>query len=152
MKYDRGAAHAATEPESQQYKRRLQLRARTLYLTGRREGMGMARSLFPIRLGVSGFQIAVLPLDKLLHAEARQRDKKRCTECGTSFVSKIEQRQILPGLPEADYPQTGSGAHEKTARGGYAIRAKPDLQGINDETGIYDTEYLFLAEMGCSTA
>ena len=74
------------------------------------------------------FQIAVLPLDKLLYAELfKTEDKKRCTECGTFFVSKIEQRQILPGLPEADYPQTGSRAHEETACGGYAIRAKKAL-------------------------
>ena len=46
---------------------------------------------------------------------------------------KIEQRQILPGLPEADYPQTGSRAHEETACGGYAVGGKKglDLQGIN---------------------
>ena len=74
------------------------------------------------------FQIAVLPLDKLLYAELfKTEDKKRCTECGTFFCIKIEQRQILPGLPEADYPQTGSRAHEETACGGYAIRAKRAL-------------------------
>ena len=53
------------------------------------------------------FQIAVLPLDKLLYAELfKTEDKKRCTECGT---------------------QTGSGAHEETTCGGYAIRAKKAL-------------------------
>ena len=52
------------------------------------------------------FQIAVLPLDKLLYAELfKTEDKKRCSECGTFFVSKIKQRQILPGLPKAYYPQ-----------------------------------------------
>ena len=61
------------------------------------------------------FQIAVLPLDKLLYAERHV------------LCIKIEQRQILPGLPEADYPQTGSRAHEETACGGYAIRAKKAL-------------------------
>ena len=40
-----------------------------------------------------------------------------------STNSKYTQ-EILPGLPEAYYPQTGSGAHEETACGGYAIRAK----------------------------
>ena len=35
------------------------------------------------------FQTAVLPLDKLLYAELfKTEDKKRCTECGTFFVSK----------------------------------------------------------------
>ena len=35
------------------------------------------------------FRIAVLPLDKLLYAELfKTEDKKRCTECGTFFVSK----------------------------------------------------------------
>ena len=34
------------------------------------------------------FQIAVLPADKLLYAELyKTEDKKRCTECGTFFVS-----------------------------------------------------------------
>ena len=36
----------------------------------------------------------------------------------------FKQRQILPGLPEADYPQTGSGAHEKKAYSCYAVGAK----------------------------
>ena len=40
---------------------------------------------------------------------------------------KIEQRQILPGLPETYYPQTGSGAHEKTARLCYAVGAEKAL-------------------------
>ena len=40
---------------------------------------------------------------------------------------EVKQRQILPGLSEADYPQTGSRAHEETACGGYAIRAKKAL-------------------------
>ena len=40
---------------------------------------------------------------------------------------EVKQRQILPGLPEADYPQTGSRTHEETTRGGYVIRAKKAL-------------------------
>ena len=49
MKYDRAkAAHAATEPESQQPCKKgvLQLRARTLYLTGRRGGMCLPAAYF----------------------------------------------------------------------------------------------------------
>ena len=58
------------------------------------------------------FRIAVLPLDKLLYAELYQtEDRKKCTVCGA----------------EADYPQTGSRAHEKTARSCYAVRAKKAL-------------------------
>ena len=69
------------------------------------------------------FQIAVLPLDKLLYAELfKTEDKKRCTECGTFFVSKSNSVKYCP-----DYPQTGSRAHEETACGGYAIRAKKAL-------------------------
>ena len=56
------------------------------------------------------FQIAVLPLDKLLYAEL--------------FKTEDKKRQILSGLPETHYPQTGSGAHEETARGGYAVGVK----------------------------
>ena len=37
---------------------------------------------------------------------------------------KVKQRQILPGLPEAYHEQTGSGAHEETARTCYAVGAK----------------------------
>ena len=34
------------------------------------------------------FRIAVLPADKLLYAELNQtEDRKKCTECGASFVS-----------------------------------------------------------------
>ena len=68
------------------------------------------------------FRIAVLPLDKLLYAELYQtEDRKKCTVCGTFFV---KQRQILPGLPQAHYPQTGSRAHEKKAYSCYAVGAK----------------------------
>ena len=58
---------------------------------------------------------------------------------------KIEQRQILPGLPEADYPQTGSRAHEE--------RRVPEIRDKSKKALIYrassvkmaqsDTEYLF---------
>ena len=37
---------------------------------------------------------------------------------------EVKQRQILPGLSEADYPQTGSRAHEKKAYSCYAVGAK----------------------------
>ena len=40
---------------------------------------------------------------------------------------KIKQRQILPGVPETHYPQTGSRAYEETPRPCYAIRAKKAL-------------------------
>ena len=40
---------------------------------------------------------------------------------------KVKQRQILPGLPEADYPQTSRRAHEETTRPCYAIGAKNAL-------------------------
>jgi len=40
---------------------------------------------------------------------------------------KVKQRQILPGLPEADYPQTSRRAHEETTRSSYAIGAKKAL-------------------------
>ena len=36
----------------------------------------------------------------------------------------FKQRQILSGLPEADYPQTGSRAHEEKTRSCYAVEAK----------------------------
>ena len=43
------------------------------------------------------FQIAVLPLDKLLYAELfKTEDKKRCTECGTFFVSKSNSVKYCP--------------------------------------------------------
>ena len=51
------------------------------------------------------FQIAVLPLDKLLYAELfKTEDKKALYRVRHVLCIKIEQRQILPGLPEADYP------------------------------------------------
>lgn len=40
---------------------------------------------------------------------------------------QIEQRQILPRLPEAYHTQTGSGAHEEKARPCYAVGAKKSL-------------------------
>lgn len=39
----------------------------------------------------------------------------------------FKQRQILPGLPEADYPQTDSRAHEEKTRSCYAVGAKKAL-------------------------
>ena len=43
------------------------------------------------------FQIAVLPLDKLLYAELfKTEDKKRCSECGTFFVSKSNSVKYCP--------------------------------------------------------
>ena len=43
------------------------------------------------------FQIAVLPLDKLLYAEIfKTEDKKRCTECGASFVSTSNSVKYCP--------------------------------------------------------
>ena len=44
---------------------------------------------------------------------------------------EVKQRQILPGLSEADYPQTGSRAHEKKAYSCYAVgRKKPLIAGL----------------------
>ena len=43
------------------------------------------------------------------------------------FCINIKQRQILPGLPEADYPQTGSRTHEEKTRSCYAVRAEKAL-------------------------
>ena len=37
---------------------------------------------------------------------------------------EVKQRQILPGLPKANYPQTDSRAHEKKAYSCYAVGAK----------------------------
>ena len=43
------------------------------------------------------FQLAVLPLDKLLYAELfKTEDKKRCTECGTSFASTSNNVKYCP--------------------------------------------------------
>ena len=42
------------------------------------------------------FRMAVLPADKLLYAELMNtEDKKRCTECGASFVSNVNVNIIL---------------------------------------------------------
>ena len=62
------------------------------------------------------FRIAVLPLDKLRYAKVY---RVRCVLC-----VEVKQRQILPGLPQAHYPQTGSRAHEKKAYSCYAVGAK----------------------------
>ncbi len=73
------------------------------------------------------FQIAVLPLEATVCRAFQDRGQKALYRVRHVLCIKIEQRQILPGLPEADYPQTGSRAHEETACGGYAIRAKKAL-------------------------
>ena len=73
------------------------------------------------------FRIAVLPLDKELYAELfKAEDMRRCTVCGASFASSSNS-QILPGLPEAYHPATGSRAHEKKTRPCYAVGAKKGL-------------------------
>ena len=43
------------------------------------------------------FRIAVLPADKLLYAELNQtEDRKKCTECGTFFVSTSNSVKYCP--------------------------------------------------------
>ena len=82
------------------------------------------------------FRVAVLPADKLLYAELMNtEDKRRCIECGASFASssnsvkycpecrkvrrvlcvQLKQRQILPGVPQADHPPTSRRAYAKNA-------------------------------------
>ena len=43
------------------------------------------------------FRMAVLPADTLLYAELMNtEDKKRCTECGASFISKSNSVKYCP--------------------------------------------------------
>lgn len=43
------------------------------------------------------FKIAVLPLDKELHAELfKTEDIRKCTECGASFASKSNNVKYCP--------------------------------------------------------
>ena len=43
------------------------------------------------------FKVAVLPADKLLYAELYQTgDRKKCTECGTSFASSSNSVKYCP--------------------------------------------------------
>ena len=71
------------------------------------------------------FRIAVLPLDKLLFAELYHTDDMReVYRVRRVLCVEVKQRQILPGLPQAHYPQTGSRAHEKKAYSCYAVGAK----------------------------
>ena len=74
------------------------------------------------------FRIAVLPADKELYAELyHAEDMRRCSVCGSPFASSSNRAIYCPGLPEAYHKQTGSGAHEETARPCYAIGAKKAL-------------------------
>ena len=57
------------------------------------------------------FRIAVLPADKELYAELyAPEDRRRCEVC-----FKLKQRQILPGLPEANTAQTSRRTQAETA-------------------------------------
>ena len=64
------------------------------------------------------FQNAVLPADKLLYAELYQAEDRR----------RVKQRQILPGLPQADHPQASRRADAETTRPRYAVGAKKPLR------------------------
>ncbi len=104
-----------------------------------------ARSLFPIRFLCKWFQIAVLPLDKLLYAELfKTEDKKRCTECGTSFVSTSNSVKYCPDCRKRI---TRRQAAERMRKRRARLRGKGkkslDLRGINDVKLARDTEYLF---------
>ena len=60
-------------------------------------GRSVSAQLISYSLLCKWFQIAVLPLDKLLYAELfKTEDKKRCTECGTFFVSKSNSVKYCP--------------------------------------------------------
>ena len=92
------AAHAATEPESQQPCKKECCnceRGHCILLDDGEECV--CPQLISYSLLCKWFQIAVLPLDKLLHAELfKTEDKKRCTECGTFFVSKSNSVKYCP--------------------------------------------------------
>ena len=66
------------------------------------------------------FRIAVLPLCGTLS----DRGQKEMYRVRRVLCVEVKQRQILPGLSEANYPQTGSRAHEKKAYSCYAVGAK----------------------------
>ena len=67
------------------------------------------------------FQTAVLPLDKLLYAELfKTEDKKRCTECGTSFAST--SRQAFIAIVRALKASQALGRAALTGRGGTPAR------------------------------
>ena len=47
---------------------------------------------------------------------------------------KVKQRQILPGLPQADHPQASRRADAETTRSRYAVGAKKPLRHAAFET------------------
>ena len=63
----------------------------------------------------------------LICVALQDRGQKALYRVRRVLCFKVKQRQVLPGVPEAHYPQTGSRAHEETARPCYAIRAKKAL-------------------------
>ena len=78
------------------------------------------------------FRWAVLPLDRTLEAEIyRDRDLKRCAECGGVFVPKSNPGQILPGLRRQSF--TGGRKQKVNGKGGLLWTVKSgislDLQG-----------------------
>ena len=62
------------------------------------------------------FRVAVLPADKLLYAELMNtEDKRRLYRVRRVLCVQLKQRQILPGVPQADHPQTSRRAYAKNA-------------------------------------
>ena len=60
------------------------------------------------------FRVAVLPADKLLYAELMNTEDKRYRVRRVLCV-QLKQRQILPGVPQADHPPTSRRAYAKNA-------------------------------------
>lgn len=99
MRYDRDkAAYTTPKPESQQpYKKECCNcdNGHCILLDDGEECV--CPQLISYSLLCKWFQTAVLPLDKLLYAELfKTEDKKRCTECGTSFASTSNSVKYCP--------------------------------------------------------
>ena len=81
------------------------------------------------------FQTAVLPLDKLLYAELfKTEDKKRCTECGTSFASTSNSvkycpdcRPLLRNRGKKSLDLQGFQCLKMTRQGFYTLSPKNDV-------------------------
>lgn len=89
--------------------------------------LAYARSSFPIRCSASGFGLPYFPpTSSCMQNSIRPRTERNVPSAARPLYLH-QTASILPGLPEADYPQTGSRAHEEKTRSCYAVGAKKAL-------------------------
>ena len=129
-KYERAETDdAAAEPQSERpyQENLLQLYGRELHFAGRwgRVRLSAAHFLFASLQMVSKRRTS--RRQAALRGDLPSRGQAAVRRVRRGVCVHLKQRQILPGLPQADYPQASRRADAETTRPRYAVGAKKPL-------------------------